>query len=244
MKKIFNRELFEKVQKLNIYINNDKIQKFHIYMELLLEWNKILNLTAITDEDEIILKHFVDSLTVLKYINEYDKIIDVGTGAGFPGIPIAIMMPNVKITLLDSLNKRINFLNEVIRELDLKNVETIHSRSEDCGKDMLYREKYDVSIARAVANLSTLSEYLLPFVKIDGKMICMKGSEIDEELKNAEYAIRELGGEFALKDEFELPDSDIKRNIIIVKKVKYTPKMYPRKAGLPSKEPLKKNKKM
>ena len=244
MKTVFYEVLLKKTQKINIKINNDQIHKFYKYMQLLLEWNEKINLTAITDENEIILKHFVDSLTVLKYINENDKIIDVGTGAGFPGIPIAIMMPNVIITLLDSLNKRINFLNKAIKELDLKNVETIHFRSEDCGKDMLYREKYDISIARAVANLSTLSEYLLPFVKIGGKMICMKGSEIEEELKNAEYAIKELGGEFVLKDEFKLPDSDIKRNIIIVKKVKYTPKIYPRKAGLPSKEPLKKNKKM
>lgn len=240
----FKKRFLELANKININLTENQIEKFYKYMELLLEWNKKINLTAITDEDEIILKHFVDSLTVLKYINENDKIIDVGTGAGFPGIPIAIMMPNVKITLLDSLNKRINFLNEVIRELDLKNIETIHSRSEDCGKDILFREKYDIALARAVANLSTLSEYLLPFIKIDGKMICMKGSEIEEELKNAEYAIKELGGEFVLKDEFELPDSDIKRNIIIVEKVKYTPKIYPRKAGLPSKEPIKKNKKM
>ena len=240
----FKKRFLELANKININLTENQIEKFHKYMKLVLNWNEKINLTAITDEDEIILKHFVDSLTVLKYINENDKIIDVGTGAGFPGIPIAIMMPNVKITLLDSLNKRINFLNEVIRELDLKNIETIHSRSEDCGKDFLFREKYDIALARAVANLSTLSEYLLPFIKIDGKMICMKGSEIEEELKNAEYAIKELGGEFVLKDEFELPDSDIKRNIIIVEKVKYTPKIYPRKAGLPSKEPIKKNKKM
>ncbi len=234
MKTAFNKMLIEKNQK----INSNQLEKFYKYMQLLLEWNKKINLTAITDENEIILKHFVDSLTVLKYINEKDNIIDVGTGAGFPGIPIAIMMPNVKITLLDSLNKRINFLNEVIKELDLKNVETIHSRSEDCGKDMLYREKYDIAIARAVANLSTLSEYLLPFVKIGGKMICMKGSEIEEELKNAQYAIKVLGGKIIARDEFTLPESDIKRNIIIVEKEQYTPKMYPRKAGLPAKEPI------
>ncbi|HCC03330.1 MAG TPA: 16S rRNA (guanine(527)-N(7))-methyltransferase RsmG [Clostridiales bacterium] len=234
MKTAFNKLLIEKYQK----INNNQLEMFYKYMQLLLKWNEKINLTAITDENEIILKHFVDSLTVLKYIKENDKIIDVGTGAGFPGIPIAIMMPNVKITLLDSLNKRINFLNEVIKELGLKNVETIHSRSEDCGKDMLYREKYDVSIARAVANLSTLSEYLLPFVKIGGKMICMKGSEIEEELKNAQYAIKVLGGKIISRDEFTLPDSDIKRNIIIVEKEQYTPKMYPRKAGLPAKEPI------
>ena len=236
----FEKIFLELANKININLTEEQIDKFYKYMKLLLEWNEKINLTAITDENEILLKHFVDSLTVLKYIKEDDKIIDVGTGAGFPGIPMAIMMPNTKITLLDSLNKRINFLNEVIKELNLKNVETIHSRSEDCGKDILYREKYDISIARAVANLSTLSEYLLPFVKIDGKMICMKGSEVEEELNNSKYAIKELGGEISLQDEFCLPDTDIKRNIIVIKKIKYTPKLYPRKAGLPSKEPLKK----
>ena len=238
----FKKRFLELANKININLTEDQIDKFYKYMKLLLEWNEKINLTAITDENEIVLKHFVDSLKSLKYIKENDNIIDVGTGAGFPGIPIAIMMPNTKITLLDSLNKRINFLNEVIKELNLKNVETIHSRSEDCGKDILYREKYDISIARAVANLSTLSEYLLPFVKIDGKMICMKGSEVEEELNNSKYAIKELGGEISLQDEFCLPDTDIKRNIIVIKKIKYTPKLYPRKAGLPSKEPLKKNK--
>ena len=238
----FEKIFLELANKININLTEEQIDKFYKYMKLLLEWNEKINLTAITDENEIVLKHFVDSLTSLKYIKENDNIIDVGTGAGFPGIPIAIMMPNTKITLLDSLNKRINFLNEVIKELNLKNVETIHSRSEDCGKDILYREKYDISIARAVANLSTLSEYLLPFVKIDGKMICMKGSEVEEELNNSKYAIKELGGEISLQDEFCLPDTDIKRNIIVIKKIKYTPKLYPRKAGLPSKEPLKKNK--
>ena len=233
-----NIVLFEKLNQINLNINKEQTEKFHIFMKLLLEWNEKINLTAITDEDEIILKHFVDSLTVIKYINDNDKIIDVGTGAGFPGIPIAIMMPNVKITLLDSLNKRINFLNEVINVLGLKNVETIHNRSEDCGKNKEYREKYDISIARAVANLSTLSEYLLPFVKVGGKMICMKGSEIEEEVKNAKVAINKLGGKINFIDEFNLPDSDIKRNIICVKKVNKTPNIYPRKAGTPGKNPI------
>ena len=234
----FNLELINLAKKIDIDISNNQAKKFYKYMNLLIEWNKKINLTAITDENEIIIKHFIDSLTVLKYISEKNMIIDVGTGAGFPGIPIAIMMPNVRVTLLDSINKRINFLIEVVRELDLKNIETIHSRSEDCGKDMLYREKYDIAIARAVANLSTLSEYLLPFVKIKGKMICMKGSEIEEELKNAEYAIKTLGGRSILREEFCLPNSDMKRNIIIVEKEQFTPKQYPRKAGLPAKEPI------
>ena len=234
----FKNKLIGLSRAINIEMNNEQAEKFYKYMKLLIEWNEKINLTAITEENEIILKHFIDSLTVLKYINQTDRIIDVGTGAGFPGIPIAIMMPNTKITLLDSLNKRINFLNDVIKELELKNIETIHSRSEDCGKDISKREYYDIAIARAVANLTTLSEYLLPFVKIGGKMICMKGSEVGEELKNADFAIKELGGEITLKDEFCLPNSDIKRNIIVAKKVQYTPKKYPRKAGLPSKEPI------
>ena len=236
----FKNKLIGLSRAINIEMNNEQAEKFYKYMKLLIEWNEKINLTAITEENEIILKHFIDSLTVLKYINQTDRIIDVGTGAGFPGIPIAIMMPNTKITLLDSLNKRINFLNDVIKELELKNIETIHSRSEDCGKDISKREYYDIAIARAVANLTTLSEYLLPFVKIGGKMICMKGSEVEEELKNADFAIKELGGEITLKDEFYLPDSDIKRNIIVAKKVQYTPKKYPRKAGIPAKEPISK----
>lgn len=236
----FKNKLIGLSRAINIEMNNEQAEKFYKYMKLLIEWNEKINLTAITEENEIILKHFIDSLTVLKYINQTDRIIDVGTGAGFPGIPIAIMMPNTKITLLDSLNKRINFLNDVIKELELKNIETIHSRSEDCGKDISKRENYDIALARAVANLATLSEYLLPFVKIGGKMICMKGSEVEEELKNADFAIKELGGEITLKDEFYLPDSDIKRNIIVAKKVQYTPKKYPRKAGIPAKEPISK----
>ena len=236
----FKNKLIGLSRAINIEMNNEQAEKFYKYMKLLIEWNEKINLTAITEENEIILKHFIDSLTVLKYINQTDRIIDVGTGAGFPGIPIAIMMPNTKITLLDSLNKRINFLNDAIKELELKNIETIHSRSEDCGKDISKRENYDIALARAVANLATLSEYLLPFVKIGGKMICMKGSEVEEELKNADFAIKELGGEITLKDEFYLPDSDIKRNIIVAKKVQYTPKKYPRKAGIPAKEPISK----
>ena len=230
--------LLEKLDIINVKINKKQIEQFNLYMQLLLDWNKKINLTAITEENEIILKHFVDSLTVLKHIGENDRIIDVGSGAGFPGIPIAIMMPNIKITLLDSLNKRINFLNEVKDKLALKNVETIHSRSEDCGKDKKYREKYDVAIARAVANLSTLSEYLLPFVKLGGKMICMKGSEIEQEVINAKNAIKKLGGKIDLIEDFYLPGSDIKRNIIISKKINKTPDNYPRKAGTPGKDPL------
>ena len=240
MEENFQNNMIELSRKINVELNDKQIEQFYQYMNLLLEWNEKINLTSIIEEDEIILKHFIDSITVLKYIGENDKIIDVGTGAGFPGIPIAILKSNTELTLLDSLNKRLLFLNDVINKIDVKNVRTVHGRAEDIGQNKEYREKYDISISRAVANLSTLSEYLLPFVKIGGKCICMKGPNIDEELKEAEYAIKELGGKIEKIEKFNLPSSDIERNIIIIKKEKTTPKMFPRKAGTPSKNPLKK----
>lgn len=219
-------------------IDDNKIQKFYDYMNLLVEWNKKINLTAITEEKDIILKHFVDSLTVLKYIKEDKSIVDVGTGAGFPGIPLAIMNDSLKITLVDSLNKRINFLNEVCNKINLKNTKAIHARAEEFGQDNNYRESYDVAISRAVANLTVLAEYLLPLVKVGGKIICMKGPDIEEELKQAGSAIDILGGKIEKCDNFCLPKSDISRNIIIINKIKETPKKYPRKAGTPAKTPL------
>ena len=204
-------------------IDDNKIQKFYDYMNLLVEWNKKINLTAITEEKDIILKHFVDSLTVLKYIKENKSIVDVGTGAGFPGIPLAIMNDSLKITLVDSLNKRINFLNEVCSKIKLKNTKAIHSRAEEFGQDNNYRESYDIAISRAVSNLTVLAEYLLPLVKVGGKIICMKGPDIEEELKQAKSAIDILGGKFERCDNFCLPKSDISRNIIIINKIKETP---------------------
>ena len=227
-----------KLKEFNIEINEEQIKSFEKYMNLLLEWNEKINLTAITQPDEVKLKHFVDSLTVLKYINDDDKVIDIGTGAGFPGIPLKIMNKNTKITLLDSLNKRINFLNIVIEKLDLSNIQAIHGRAEEIARNKLYREKYDVAVSRAVANLSTLTEYMLPFVKIGGKCICMKGANVNEELERAQNAIKELGGEIERVDNFYLSDNDNERNIIVIKKVKETNSKYPRKAGTPSKEPL------
>ena len=219
-------------------IDDNKIQKFYDYMNLLVEWNKKINLTAITEEKDIILKHFVDSLTVLKYIKDNKNIVDVGTGAGFPGIPLAIMNDSLKITLVDSLNKRINFLNEVCSKIKLKNTKAIHSRAEEFGQDNNYRESYDIAISRAVSNITVLAEYLLPLVKVGGKIICMKGPDIEEELKQAKSAIDILGGKFERCDNFCLPKSDISRNIIIINKIKETPKKYPRKAGTPVKTPL------
>ena len=231
-------DFVQRLKDFNIEINEEQIKSFEKYMNLLLEWNEKINLTAITQPDEVKLKHFVDSLTVLKYINDDDKVIDIGTGAGFPGIPLKIMNENTKITLLDSLNKRINFLNIIIETLNLRNIQAIHGRAEEIARNKLYREKYDVAVSRAVANLSTLTEYMLPFVKVGGKCICMKGANVNEELERAQNAIKELGGEIGRVDNFYLSDNDNERNIIVIKKVKETSSKYPRKAGMPSKEPL------
>ena len=231
-------DFVQRLKEFNIKINDEQIKKFMNYMNLLLEWNEKINLTAITQPEEVKLKHFVDSLTVLKYINDDDKVIDIGTGAGFPGIPLKIMKENTKITLLDSLNKRINFLNIVIETLNLRNIQAIHGRAEEIARNKLYREKYDVAVSRAVANLSTLTEYMLPFVKVGGKCICMKGANVNEELERAQNAIKELGGEIKRVDNFYLSDNDNERNIIVIKKIKETNPKYPRKAGTPSKEPL------
>lgn len=227
-------------QEINIELEKEQIEKFYQYMEILLHWNKKINLTAITEPKDIILKHFIDSLTIQKYIKESSYLVDIGTGAGFPGIPLKIYRKDIKIVLLDSLNKRINFLNEVCRELKLENINTIHSRAEECARNKKYREKFDIVTSRAVANLSTLTEYMLPLTKIGGLCICMKGKDIEEELKEAKKAICVLGGTVKEKEEFFLNSEEkISRNIIILKKIKATPSKYPRKAGIPSKEPLK-----
>lgn len=234
----FKREFEKYLAKMNISLLKEQYGQFYAYMELLIEWNEKMNLTAITEPKEIILKHFVDSLTIAKYVEEGKSIIDMGTGAGFPGIPIKIYRKDVKAVLADSLNKRIKFLDEVIDKLKLENVETIHCRAEELGKNKQYREKFDYATSRAVANLSTLSEYLMPFVKLKGKCIFMKTIEVDEELEKAKKAIKTLGGKIEKVDKFEIPESDLGRSIIIVKKEKITPSKFPRKPGTPAKEPL------
>ena len=236
--KDFKREMEEKARKIEITLNEEQIQQFYRYMQMLIEWNEKINLTAITDPEEIILKHFIDSLTIANKIKENSSIIDIGTGAGFPGIPLKIYNNTYKILLVDSLQKRVNFLNEVIEEIKLKDIEAIHGRAEELGNKKEYRENFDYATSRAVANLSTLVEYLMPFVKIDGECICMKGSNIEEELENAKDAINLLGGKIVKKESFDLANTDNKRTIIEIKKEKNTPKKYPRKAGVPSKNPI------
>lgn len=234
----FKEIIKRQVKLLKIELSEDKIKKFYNYMNLLIEWNQKINLTSITDPREIILKHFIDSLTINKYIKENTKMIDVGTGAGFPGIPLKILRDDIEIILLDSLNKRIKFLDIVIEELKLNKISTIHSRAEDIGRDEKYREKFDYSTSRAVANLSTLAEYLIPLVKIKGEVIAMKGAEIKEELETSKKSINVLGGKLNSVEEFCLPESNMKRNVIIIQKETKTPNKFPRKAGLPSKEPI------
>lgn len=224
-------------EKINVSLSENQISKLLKFKTLLLEKNKVLNLTAITDEQEVILKHFIDSLTINQYITEGSSLIDVGTGAGFPGVPIKIVRDDLKVTLLDSLNKRLDFLNDVINELDLKAIETIHGRAEDIAHQDEHREKFDLVTARAVANLSTLAELCLPFLKVGGTFICMKGSST-EEISEAKNAIKTLGGEIVKIDSFTLPESDIERNIILIKKVQNTQNKYPRKAGVPAKTPI------
>ena len=237
-KEEFSKKLKDTMKKINIEITDKQVNYFYNYMNLLLEWNEKINLTAITEENDIILKHFVDCGTILKYIKDNSSIIDIGTGAGFPGIPLKILNNSLKITLMDSLNKRIIFLNNVIEELKLSNIEAIHARAEELARNRNYREKFDIVTSRAVANLSTLSEYMLPFVKKNGIAISMKGSNIDEELNNSKKAIKILGGKIEKIDNFNLAETDNLRNIIILRKIEKTPKEFPRKAGKPSKEPI------
>lgn len=234
----FCKEIEEKSSKIDINLDNEICNKLYNYMNLLLECNEKINLTAITDEKEIILKHFIDSFTINKFINSGDKMLDIGTGAGFPGLPIKIIRAEVDVFLMDSLNKRINFLNEVIESLQLKNIEAFHSRAEEMAKNNKFREKFDVVTSRAVAKLNILLEYMLPYTKINGKCLCMKGPNIEEEIKEAEKALKILGGEIEKIEKIILPDSNIERKIIIIRKKSATPLKYPRKAGMPTKEPL------
>lgn len=228
------------IEDLGLSISDYQLDQFMRYYEILTEWNSFMNLTAITEFDEVCKKHFVDSVSLCKAfdLSKEQTLIDVGTGAGFPGIPLKIMFPSLKITLLDSLGKRIKFLNEVISVLGLEKVEAIHGRAEDYAKPALLREKFDICVSRAVANLTTLSEYCLPFVKKGGYFVSYKSDRISEEKNVAQHAIHILGGAIDREVDFSLPDSDIYRNLCIIKKERNTPSKYPRKAGMPSREPI------
>lgn len=231
--------LAESCKKINIELTEKQIKQFIDYKDMLLEWNEKFNLTAITDEREIILKHFVDCLAISAGAElAGKKIIDVGTGAGFPGVPVKIAFPDTQMTLLDSLNKRITFLEELKNKLGLENVVCIHSRAEDGGADKNLREGFDLCISRAVANLAVLSEYCLPFVKVGGCFISMKGPDVKDELNESEKAIKVLGGEVKEVKLINIPETDINHSLIIIKKIKPTPSKYPRKAGKAKKEPI------
>lgn len=229
----------EGLKALDIELSKEQIAQFHKYYEMLVEKNKVMNLTAITEWNEVVLKHFVDSLSINQYFELNDqKVVDIGTGAGFPGIPLKIAFPNLEIVLVDSLNKRVKFLNEVIEALGLENITAVHGRAEDVGRNVNFREGFDLCVSRAVANLSTLSEYCMPLVKVGGMFISYKAGNLDEELDKSKNAIFKLGGKLEKVQPFELPESDIQRNFVFINKKSKISKVYPRSAGKPTKEPL------
>lgn len=232
--------LIEGVEELNIKLTEDQLNEFKKYKELLLEWNEKINITAITDEKEVDVKHFLDSLTpnLTKLFDGKKSVIDVGTGGGFPGLPLKILNKDLEVTLLDSLNKRIIFLKEVIDSLNLQGIEAIHGRAEELARTEEYREMYDVCISRAVASLDTLSEYCLPFVKKNGYFIAMKGPQVEEEVELSRKAIDKLGGKMLRVEKIGIPCSDIYHSLVVIKKINETLPKYPRGAGKPKKSPL------
>ncbi|WP_333860957.1 16S rRNA (guanine(527)-N(7))-methyltransferase RsmG [Clostridium sp.] len=223
---------------LELDFNQEKYDKFIKYKDMLKLWNEKINLTAIIDDQDIIKKHFIDSINIFKFspLKSVKSIIDVGTGAGFPGIPIKIIRPEVKLVLLDSLNKRINFLNQLVLNIKLDNIKCIHGRAEDFARKIEYRENSDAVVSRAVANLTVLSELCIPYVKIGGYFIAMKGPSVENEIKESRNAVNILGGK--IQDIIKIEDNEFNHNLVVMKKVKHTPDKYPRKAGILSKNPL------
>lgn len=235
---IFKSKLKENAEIIGVTLNDEMLEQFYNYKNLIVEWNEKINLTAITDDLEFIVKHFIDSLTINKYIEKNKTIIDIGTGAGFPGIPLKVLNKDNEIVLFDSLNKRLKVLEDIIEKIGFKNIKTLHGRAEETFKNVEHREKYDIATSRAVASLNVLAELMLPAVKVGGICICMKGNNAETEIKEAKKAIKELGGEIISVDKIILPELNLERNIIAVKKVKQTPKQYPRKPGTPQKSPI------
>ncbi len=240
MEKYPERKEFEdRLRNLGITLTERQYQQFMEYYELLIERNKVMNLTAITELSEVITKHFIDSLALVKAFEPgNERLLDLGTGAGFPGIPLKIAFPELNIVLLDSLKKRLIFLDEVIEKLELKNISTLHGRAEDYGKDNNYREQFDYCVSRAVARLSSLSEYCLPYVRKGGFFISYKSGNMEEELNSSKRAMKLLGAKLKEVIEYQLPNTDMNRSLIVIEKTEHTPKNYPRAAGKPSKEPL------
>ena len=237
----YNLEKFKNgLQQLHIELSEKQMEQFLQYYEMLVEKNKVMNLTAITEFDEVVEKHFLDSVSLIKQMDLHQplKVLDLGTGAGFPGIPLKIVFPELEITLMDSLNKRVLFLQDVISSLQLQDIEAVHGRAEEAARNKKYREGFDLCVSRAVANISTLSEYCLPFVKIGGSFISYKSSTIEDELEDGKKGIAILGGKVKDVYKFTLPDSELQRSFVVIQKEKKTPKAYPRKAGTPSKDPL------
>lgn len=233
--------LESRLEPLHITLSGMQLDQFDKFYDLLVEWNKVMNLTGITEYQDVVEKHFLDSLSIVKIIdmNQIEYAIDIGTGAGFPGIPLKIAFPDINIVLLDSLNKRIKFLDHIIEELKLDGIRTIHGRAEDYAREAGYREKFDLCVSRAVANLTSLSEYCLPYVRVGGRFVSYKSGDIEQEISESEKAIKILGGKVYQVEKFNLPGTEIQRSFVMIKKMKNTQNKYPRKAGMPTKEPLK-----